>query len=134
VAKFNQPHLRLTTGHHQKMTGLQHMAVVDEVPVAIEGVGGVDIAENEGIEGAPTEIVVVGAPTVVGGMANSEDAETVTVVEEEMANGEVEATVPVDEKDMKVTVAVAGGEAKGVAGHPLHRRKVVSCRPSRTQP
>lgn len=48
------------------MTGLQHIAVVDEAPVAIEGVGGVDIVENEGIEGAPTEIVVVG---VVSGLS-----------------------------------------------------------------
>lgn len=57
MAKSNQPCPRLMISHLQKMTGLQLIAVVDEVPVAIEEVGGVDTVENEGIE----EIVVVGA-------------------------------------------------------------------------
>lgn len=120
VAIFNQLHLRLMIGLHQKMTGLQHIAVVDVVPVAIEEVGGVDIAENE--DGVPTEIVV-GALTVVGGMANSEDAEKVTVLEETV-NGEVEAKVTVDEKGMKVTVAVGGDEVKDAAGRLLHHNRV----------
>lgn len=133
MAIFNQLHPRLMIGLHQKTTGLQRIAVVEEAPVAIEEAGGVDIAENE--DGAPTEIVVAGVLTVVGGMANSEDAEKVTVLEV-MANGEVEAKVSVDEKGrLKVTVAVGGDEAKDVAGRPLHRNRV-EChnRPSRTQP
>lgn len=64
VAIFNQLHPRLMIKLHQKMTGLQHIAVADEAPVAIEEAGGVDIAENE--DGAPTEIVVAG---VVSGLS-----------------------------------------------------------------
>lgn len=44
------------------MTGLQHLAVVDEAPVGTEEVGGVDIAEKEVEEDmVEAEIVVAGA-------------------------------------------------------------------------
>ena len=65
VAKLSQLRLSLMTRLHQKMTGLQRVAVVDEVSVAREEVGGADIAEKEVdedmVEGALTEIVVAGA-------------------------------------------------------------------------
>jgi len=71
VAKLSQLPLSLMTRFHWKMMDLQHVAVVDEAPVAREEVGGVGIVEREVdegmVEGALTEIVIV----VAGAVSNN---------------------------------------------------------------
>jgi len=105
VAKLSHLQLLLMTRSPQKTMDLRRLAVVDEASAAREEVGEEDIAEKE-VDGdmVEGEIVVVGAISVVGGMANTEDVERVTVVGE-MVIGEVEAKASVEEETAtKVTV------------------------------
>lgn len=72
MAKLSRLRLLLMIRFHQKMAGLQHMAVADEASVVRGEEGGVDIVGKvvgeDSVEGALTGIVVAGAVSVPWGV------------------------------------------------------------------
>lgn len=109
MAKLHQLHLLLMIRFHKKMTGLQHMAAVDEAPVVREEAGEVDTAERvvgtaeKQVDEDMVEIVVAVALIVVEGMASSEDVERVIVVGEMVSGGAEAKATEEGGTDMKVT-------------------------------